>query len=361
MLGLIVMGLLAFMIFTLIRNALLGVQLSDKETYTGTVELIIPLTARSEFYLGPWLANLENLRSLSGRLKVHVLIDGHHPSITAWEEVQPRVPFLELHTFTIRPEAGHPVAWMIKQVADQISGDVVIIGDAELVGSEACFVALSRLIQEKQCPYIVLPQTAKLSTLGEAIATVNPTLAMASVFGFRRLRKNLAHPLLSIAQVWIGMPRAEFQKLDLTRSSSPSWKQALAEHWDREVIFYHLAFGEKFLMRHYPTDLNSQISQLHTYWEELWATGDRAGLWRYIGTLFIWSFPLFFFYSHPFWSIASMGLLVIYRFFSKVVFQESWRAVFLHLAGCVIWVATLVLWGVRELKNSRTNKYLRKN
>lgn len=351
MLGFLVLGLTSFMIFTLVKNALTGTQLRSDETYMGTVELIIPITHRSEFYLEPWLKSLHSFRSLQGRLKIHLLIDGHHPAMTAWEELQHKLPFVELHSFAMRPESSQPVPWMIQQISAQVSSPVVIIGDAELVADEAAFIALARLVSEKKKPYFVLPQTNKRKLLGESVAVLNPTLSLASVFGFRKYRRNISHPLISIAQGWIGMPLESFKALETGKSSLPSWKQAIVRQWEREKIDYDLAFGEKYLTRYYPEELSLQIQQMKIYWEELWLNGDRKGLWLFAASLFIWSFPIICFSSHPFWSIASMILLVIYRFFSKVVFQESWGTILLHPIGCIVWLGTFIWWAASGLKS----------
>lgn len=351
MLGFLVIGLTAFMIFTLVKNALTGTQLRSDETYTGTVELIIPITHRSEFYLEPWLKSLHSFRSLQGRVKIHLLIDGHHPAMTAWEELQHKLPYVELHTFSMRPENTYPVPWMIQQVAHNIAAPVVIIGDAELVAEEAAFISLARLVSEKKKPYFVLPQTIKRTLLGEAVAVLNPTLALASVFGFKKYRRNISHPLISVAQGWIGLPLEKFKALEIGKSSHASWKQSILRQWERERSDYGLAFGEKFLTRYYPEELSIQIQQMKIYWEELWLKGDRKGLWLFAVSLFIWSFPVLCFATHPFWAIISILLLCIYRFFSKVVFQESWLTILLHPIGCVVWIGTFTWWGVSGLKS----------
>src|SRR5690606_22890496 len=136
MLGLLALGFTTYMIFTLVKNALRGVQLSADDTYIGSIELIIPITERSEFYLEPCLKSLQQFKSLQDQLKIHILIDGHNPSLVAWQEVHHNLPFVRLHTFALRPEGTHPVPWMIQQIAPDITGEVVIIGDGELVPNE---------------------------------------------------------------------------------------------------------------------------------------------------------------------------------------------------------------------------------
>lgn len=350
MLGLLAAGLTVVMIYTLVKNALVGTQLSSKDSYQGTLELIIPITTRSEFYLEPWIKNLQNFHSLQGHVKIHILIDGHHPAINAWQELHHKLPNVELHSFLMKPEGREGVPWMLEQIAPRITGDVVVIGDAELVPTETAFISLGRLVSDKQKAYFVLPQTIRQNVLGEAIAVVNPTLALASVFGFRKFRRNVSHPLVSIAQGWMGMPLSMFKDFDWKKVNIPSWKEALAKGWDVENKTYILAFGEKHLLRHYPEEVKVQLLQLKTYWEELWLKGERTGLWLFLVVLLIWSFPVFFFLSHPFWSIGSFLLLIVYRLFTKIVFQESIPAMMLHPVGCAIWLWTFGLWGFEHFK-----------
>lgn len=349
MTGLVAIGLMLIMIYTLVKNALLGTQLSADDKFNGSVELIIPITTRSEFYLEPWVKNLFELGQ-NTQVRIHILIDGHHPSLNAWQELHKKLPNVELHSFLTRPLGRPAIPWMIEQMSPNLTGDVIIIGDAELVPTEHAFLSLGKLVTEKQKAFFVLPQTHKQNNLGEAVAVLNPTLALASIFGFRKIRRNISHPLVSISQGWMGMPLATFKSFDWSRVNIPSWKEALAKGWDVENKSYILAFGEKHLLRYYPEDFKAQVYQLHTYWEELWLKGERTGLWLYIAVLFIWSFPILFFVTHPFWALGSIFLLTLYRFFTKIVFQESWGAMFLHPFAGLVWIGTFIWWGTQNLK-----------
>ncbi len=350
MLGLVALGLTMLMIYTLVKNALIGIQLNAEDKFSGTMELIIPISSRSEFYLEPWIKNLSSFNTLGGHLRIHILIDGHHPAVNAWQELHQKLPYVELHSFLMRPLGREAIPWMIEQIAPKIKGDIVVIGDAELVPTEHAFISLGHLVSKKQKAFFVLPQTKRQNVIGEAVASINPTLALASIFGFRRIRRNVSHPLVSIAQGWMGMPLSAFKDFDFSKVNIPSWKEALAKGWDMENKTYILAFGEKHLLRYYPEDLKVQIYQMRTYWEELWLKGERTGLLLFLAVLLIWSSPIFFLPDHPIWAMSCLLLLVLYRFFTKIVFQESWRAMILHPLACLVWIGTFVWWSFTGLK-----------
>lgn len=359
MLGIVALGLTVVMIYTLVKNALVGTQLNKADQFAGSVDLIIPITPQSEFYLEPWKERLQDFQKAN--VNIHILIDGHHHSINAWQQLKEHLPRLEIHSFLMKPEGRKTTPWMIEQVRNKITSDIVIIGDSELVPQEATFLSLGKLVTEKQKSFFVLPQTAKKNILGEAIAVLNPTLALASVFGFKRIRKNISHPLLSISQGYMAMSRESFQNLDWGKININSWKEAIAKAWDIEGKTYLLAFGEKLLQRYYPDDVKTQMRQLYQSWGTLWKHGDRTGLFLYLAVLFLWAYPILCFASNPFSSLGSFLLLILYRFFTKIVFQERWSAMALHFFGALVWVGSFVYWvflGVKQKINKNQLKTL---
>ena len=350
MLGLIALGLTSIMIYTLVKNALLGKQLSKDDQFNGNIELIIPVTPTTEFFLEAWQKSISTFQLGSGQLKVHVLIDGHHASLNDWQELRKNIPYLEIHSFPMRPSHVDPIPWMLDQMAPKIQAQVVIIGDAELVPTEHAFLSIAKTVIEKESSYFVVPQTAKFNVMGEAVSVLNPTLAFTSFFGFQKWRRNLTHPLLSISQGWMAMSLKTFKEIDFKSVRISTWKEAISRQWDEQGKTYHLAFGEKHLLRFYPEDLKVQILQLKDKWDELWNKRDKVGFWLYLTALFLWSFPVICLFTHPFWSIASFFLLILYRFFSKIVFQESWKSIVLHPLACIVWLGTFAWWLSEKVK-----------
>ena len=124
MLGLIALGLTSIMIYTLVKNALLGKQLSKDDQFKGNIELIIPVTPTTEFFLEAWQKSISTFQLGSGQLKVHVLIDGHHASLNDWQELRKNIPYLEIHSFPMRPTHVDPIPWMLDQMAPKIQAAI---------------------------------------------------------------------------------------------------------------------------------------------------------------------------------------------------------------------------------------------
>lgn len=353
MVGILALGLIFMMIWTLVKNALRGKQLSSDDSFTGTVELLIPVTPASRFYFEPWKEALTHFHQLSGRLKIHILIDGHHPLLSQWEDLRSQFPFFEIHSFTMRPQDQLATSWMIDQIIPKITSDVVIIGDPEIAASEAAFISTGHIVKEKNQSYLIIPQTARLNVLNETIAALNPTLSLVSVFGFRKFSKSISHPLMGLAQGWIAMPLETFKSLKLGHSSSTSWKQAITKQWDKDGHKFALAFGEKFLKRFYLTDVKQQLRELKDDWQFLWSHADRVGLWLYLVTIILWSFPIVGCLTNPFAAFFALFLLILYRFFTKIVFQESWGALALHLLGSLAILGSFVWWLFDKIQTKR--------
>lgn len=352
MLGLFAIGFTALMIFTLVKNALIGVQLSGHEELTDNIEIIIPITPNSDFYLTQWISNLENHPDVMKHVKIRLLIDGHHPSLNAWQEVGAKLNHLEIQSFASSPIERESIPWMIEQVADKVNSKVVIFGDADLVPNAKLFNSLLKSVLNKNKPFFIIPQTSKINRFGEAVACLGPTIAMTSLLSFRKIKRHISYPLVGISYGWIAMPLEIFKDIDWQKINIYSWKEALVKKLNLENKSFVLAFGEKSLMRFYPENWKSLRNHLMNFWEINWLKGDRLGIWLYLLVLFVWSFPIFYLFTHPFWSLASIFLLILYRLFTKIIFQESWTAIILHPFSSLMWLGTFLWWGISKTKKS---------
>lgn len=334
MIGLLALGLTSIMIFTLVKNALFGKQLSKEDQTNAIINLILPLSPSLEVSFEAWQKSITSFRLSSSQLKIHVLIDGAHPSLNSWDQLQKSSSLLTIHHFSMRPTQYSPIPWMLEQITHQIHGQVVIIGDPDLVPTQEALLSTAKNVIENNRSYFVIPQTAKENVMGEAINSLNPTLAFTSFFGFHKWRQNLTHPLLSISEGYMGMSLKDFQEIDFKAMQSSSWKDGISRQWEKCGKNYHLAFGEKLLLRYYQGDFKSLVLRSKNDWGDLWEKKDKSSFWLFLVATFLWSFPFLFLLSHPLQSLASFFLLVLYRFFSKIIFQESWTAIALHPLAC---------------------------
>jgi hypothetical protein len=259
------------MIFTLVKNALIGVQLSEKDQYNESIELIVPITTDDFFDPQEWLGALKQYKHLQqNNLRIHFLIDKYHPSINLLQSSPQNLSFVEFQTFTLRPEDSVAVPWMIGQIAEQIKGKTIIIGDPEIIPSEHALISAAYHMTKSQRPLFIVPQTAKINPLGEALESLNPTLALISVLGFKKYTKNLTHPLFSISRGWMVMPLSIFNQLSWSRFSFNSWKECISKEWDRSETNFALGFGEKLLLKYYPSDFKIHAQSVKNNWSKIW-------------------------------------------------------------------------------------------
>ncbi len=344
--GLMALGLILVMVITLVKNALLGKQLSKEDTFFSPIDVIIPFTAKSFCPIEAWKNSIIELQKALPQVRIHVLFDGPNNFLNPWEDIKSQSNNVEIHNFPMRPSHVEPVSWMLDQLSSKIQGQVVIIGDPEVVPQSPAFSSIAKNVTEKKRNYFVLPQTAKQSILTEALSVLSPNLVLISFLGFQKWNRYLTHPLLGLSQGWIALGLKDFQEIDFKSVRLSNWKEALSRQWSTEKKKYYLAFGEKFLVRHYPETTRELYLKMKNDWKDLWLKRDRSGFWTYIGAVILWSYPLLCL-THPIWFMTSFSLLVLFRFFSKIVFQESWKAVLLHPLACVALIGSF-FWFLYE-------------
>jgi hypothetical protein len=339
MLGILVLCSTLFITFSLVKNALFGKQVSS-DSFTGTIDVIVPVSGTDTFHPEQWSRALLDLRSPF--VKIYILIDGHHPFIEQLNNFAAQFTFVEIHSFLTRPENTEATTWMISQISHRLSSEVVVIADPELIPSGTIFHSIAKMTKEKDRVYLTLPQTGKSKVVNEAIATLHPNLIFASLFGMQKYRFTLTLPIISLTRMWIAMPLQTFKELP-SQNLRGQFKESFYQHWFDEKKAVSLAFGEKHLLRDYPIVIEEQLKEFRDFWSHLWNLHSRKSFAIMVYTLVVWSFPLICF-AHPFWAMGSIFLLVLYRFFSKIVFQESWTAAILHPLATIISWAGLFWW-----------------
>jgi hypothetical protein len=351
MLGIFAFVLIGYMIVTLIRNALSSKQLDPLDTFEGTITLLVPVSKLSPSLPEAWLEALKEFRQVPGKLTIKFLIDGLHPEQENWSALAQRLPYVEAQLFPLRPSEMDPIPWMLHQAAQNVESDVVIIGDADLIPTEFAFASLAKFVTSSNLPHLVLPQTSRRSTLGEAIMALNPGLALASITPFRKKGIKIAHPLTYLASYWLGLPLTIFKDLKFESISSDAWKPEVLEALEKNKKWPRLVFGEKQLKLDYPADIGELLQCQERFWSESWhRSTDKTAFGLFVLVLLLWSIPIIFWFTSPLWAIASLMLLMGYRFFGKIVFQDSWTAYLLHPIGCGVQVYTLARFLISNWK-----------
>lgn len=350
--GLPILFFVIFMIYTLIKNALVSAQLSPRDRFNGKIDLIIPMTENSLFFQNAWLEQLSSKDWPESSFKIHLLFtDSFSKDSKDWLELKENLPFIHIHQMNERPLGKEAVPWMLSQIKDSINGDVVILGDSEVVPTLQAFYSAGNLITEQKKSYFIFPQNYRYSIIQESLTSLNTNLALLSLFGFKRLRRSFSHPLFSLAKGWMCMPSQIFHEMDWKSVNFPNWKECLMKTWDLKNKTFQIAFGEKQLSLHSPKSIENLVISMKENWNNLWSQSDRVTLGLFAMILYIWAYPMLSLFSSPFFAIMIGLLLLIYRIVSKIIFQESWPAIILHPISSLVWPATLVWWAAEALIN----------
>jgi hypothetical protein len=325
------LALMGWMIFTLVKNAIIGVQLGPKDEYHESLEIILPITGTDYFYAEEWIKRIKTFHLFKqNNLRIHFLMDKHNPQTHILQGLEKDISFIEVHTFTILPENIQIVPWMISQISDQIKGKNVIVGDAEIIPTEEGLRSMAYNCDKHERPLLVLPQMARTHFAGEALESLSPSLALISFLTLSRRAKAYFYPLLEISNCWIIMKLEVFKDISWEKQNLPQWKHCVTHSWETKNIPLKLAFGEKHLTKYYPTPFKEHVNKLFKSTEALWELKNKNGLFLFLIFQFLWFIPIGFLGVYPLWTILGLFLLVLYRFFTKIIFQESWISVALH-------------------------------
>jgi hypothetical protein len=353
MLGLLALGFTALMIYTLVKNALFGLQLNKTSSYHGTIELIVCNGPQNNISLEAWEVALSSYTSLSNQLIVHFLFDGLHTELERWQQLAQGKNWIKIHHFTQKPSEANSCSWMTDQISSSIQSSIVLMTDSQTIPSSEAITSLGSFMLEKQTPIYAIPQTAQVSVLSETIFSLNPTLSFTSLFGFKKWRKHFSQNLFSITDGLLCVDQKFFKEMDFKASNNFSWKELFFQKFTESGLRFQLAFGEKFLKRYHPQSSAAGLLEISQNWESMWNKKNKLPFWIFAACVFVWSFPLICLFTHPFWAMASFFLLVLYRFFTKIVFQESWTSVVLHPVGSAFWIIGLFQFMLKKFRQGQ--------
>ena len=353
MLGLLALGFTSLMIYTLVKNALFGIQLNKTSSYHGSIDLIIPIASHQEINLEYWEKAIYSYSPLSDQLKIHFLFDGLQPDIEMWKKISSLNKQIKIHHFTQRPPDREPCSWMLDQISSLLDSSLVMITDPQTIPEPEALISLGSFMTEKQIPIYCIPQTAQVSTLGEVIFSLNPTLAFISLFGTKKWRQLFGQSLLGTSEGLLCLDLKLFKEIDFKSVRLTSWKDSVSRKMQESGMQFQIAFGEKYLKRFHSATPQLALEEITKTWEIMWSKNNKSAFWIYLASVFVWSFPVLCLITHPFWSLASFFLLVLFRFFTKIVFQESWTSVALHPLGSGFWVIGLVKFLIYKFKREQ--------
>ena len=353
MLGLLALGFTSLMIYTLVKNALFGIQVNKTSSFHGSIELIIPIAPHQEINVEQWEMAINSFTALSDRLKIHFLFDGLQPELETWNKMTSQYSWIKVHHFTQRPKDRESCSWMLDQISQIVDSSLVMITDPQTIPEREALVSLGGFMMEKKMTIYSIPQTAQVSTISEAIFSLNPTLAFISLFGTKKWRKHFGQSLFGISEGLICLDLKLFKEVDFKSVRLTSWKDSVARKMQEQGTQFQIAFGEKFLRRFHAETPQLALEEITQVWEMLWDKSNKSAFWIYLASVFVWSFPILCLITHPFWAMASFFLLVLFRFFTKIVFQESWTSVALHPVGSGFWVIGLTKFLVKKIKKGQ--------
>ncbi len=332
--------LMSWMIFTIVKNAIIAIQLNPKDHYKDSLELIVPILPEDYFNPEIWKKSFLEFQQLNvNNFRIHFLIEKHHSQSNELENLQKTFPFIEIHFFTTGPENIDAAPWMISQIKDQIKGKFVLLGDPDVIPSEKGLISIAYNLEKFERPLIVLPQVSQQNPIGEALESLGPGVALISLVTIKRKAKYFFYGLIGLSKSWLGMSLSQFKEITWQNHKNFSWKDYLYKHWEYSEAKLKLAFGEKFLIKHYPENYQLHLKSIFKYYQFLWTKGDRNTLFLYFMFQFIWFIPLALFWVYPLWTVAGLILILFYRFFTKIIFQESWISVCMHpISNCLHFV-----------------------
>jgi hypothetical protein len=355
MTGLMPIGLILTMIYNLVNNALRGLQIKNGE-FTGTIDYLIPYYPHHHIPFEQWEQILQHSLDAKINVNFHFISAGHHEQTHNLENLQKKFSNIKVHVFMASQEDEILSTWMIENIRQHINAEIVFIADINLVPDESVLLNSSQNLKSGQSAQIIFPQTSKQNFIGDSLAQLSPGLCYISLFGRGQLRKNLSQHLIGLTQLCICMTKTQFQDLPWNKFSAVTWKEAILNTWNLQNTHFNVAFGEKHLKTYYPNLFKQHFVYMRTTWKKYWNHNNRIGLIIFIFIHLAWSLPLLSFLTHPFWALGSLLLIMMYRLFTKIIFQESWISVILHPFSSICWLVAFAIEGIEELKHFQKSK-----
>lgn len=325
MIGFIFLLLAARQIYIIIKNGLTARQI--RPATTGVGSLVLVDVKKSDIIDPQFLAQMEAIKA-PHEIKFMVAMD--HPQIL---ELSGRG--LPIASYNSHLESAIDV---INRLTLETSLETILVTDFNVEFNSEALFGLEKLLADNKGPYLIIPQIHSKNITVDCLYTLNPNLALISLFSFKRLTRSSRRPLLTSSEVCMAYRKIDFELFP----DQEDWKSSLFSGFHSRAIGLKLCFGEKYFSLYLTEDLKSLWEKMLNSWDRAELSKNYSALAYFIQCL-IWAFPVLFFKSHPFYSIGILLLILIYRIFTFIIFQENILSILLHPISSLMWLASL-LW-----------------
>lgn len=329
MIGFIFLLLAARQIYIIIKNGLTARQI--REASTGQGVLVLVDIKNSDHIDNNYLNQIEEIQ-VPHQLYLVAPLD--HPQMI---ELSNRGIMMANYNQHVETSID-----VINRLSLQTESESILVSDANILFDTNGLFGLEKLLTDNKGPYCIIPQVNSENITVDCLFTLNPNLALISLFSFKRLTRSLRHPLLAMSEICIAFRKKDF----VLFPEHLNWKSSILYDFRNRAIGLKLCFGEKYFSLYLKSDLSSLWKKMRKLWEEAFQSKDYSTSSFLIQTL-IWLFPVLFFELHPFYSIGIFLLLLIYRIFTFIIFQENILSIFVHPIAALMWLTSLG-WNVIE-------------
>lgn len=338
MLGLITLGLMLIMIYGLVSLAVKGKVASPHHVEKNPGTLSVCMILKDQHTLTPLQLenNLNTVASYPGA-ELLLMVQGLEAEVHAYEDMQKRYPMLKVFMVPNHPQVTSVSGWMMQELLKIAKGDYLLLLHSQL---DLDLTMLESSVTEARQTRLAIYGLAQIKRdwfLSESVLALTPQLLISSLKIPKSWKKNIRLASLSdYTNYFLLITREQLKNMGSTELSLKGPISPLVEEFIQKDELKFM-YGEKHLVRRVPVSRALLQFEVRQLWQRLISSQEKAPLIIFIAGLIVWSFPWMFVLTHPYWALVGFLLLGIYRFFTKIVFQESWPNIILHPAACVFW------------------------
>ncbi len=349
MVGLIALALMIIMIYGLVSLAVRG-KVAGPNAPKANSRFSICMILKDQHALSP-LQLEHNLTIVSKyeNAEFLLMVQGMEAEVHAYEEMQKRFPSLKVFMVPNHPVVASVSGWMMQELLKLAKGDYLILLHSQLDLDEGMINSAINECQNNAKAIYGLSQMKREFFLAESVFALTPQPIISSLKIPQKWKENIKLlNLTDFTSYFVLLSREQLNSmgnLDLSHSGAVSEICHQLANKDELRFMY----GEKHLTRRIPSTRNLILFEIRQIWNRLINAKDKRSIVLFIVGLLVWSFPWMIAITHPYWALVGFFLLGIYRFFTKIVFQETWPNIILHPLACLFWWYGLAqaLWARR--------------